>query len=404
VTVRPRPFRLAVLSSHAAQYRAPLFRRLAREPWLDLEVYYFHEYGLKPHASPWGVTDFQWDRDLGSGYRWRVLANLSKRPSVDRFWGEINPGVLRILYSRHHDAVLHLGWGSATAAAAVLISRASPTSSLFLIESNLFTIPRSHLLGAVKPIAMRALLSSASGVLAIGTKNREFFLEHGVREDRIFHCPYTVDVPFFTGAARVLAPRREELRRKLGAAKGDVVFLFVGQLIARKNPLGLVDAFEAVQGRAPSARLVIVGNGALRECIGQRVAANHRITLVGFKNQTELPDLYAAADVFVLPSHEETWGLVVNEAMCFGLPLITTRQMGSTYDLVNDRGTGLVVDSRDTQGLAAAMLRLASSPDTRLAMGEAGRRTIGGWTYEEDVRGFLAAAERVLEHRTHRAT
>lgn len=386
-------FRLAAVTSHAIQYRAPLFRRLAQEPWLDLEVLYCHDYGVRPQASAWGVKDFKWDADLLSGYRSRFLHNTSPRPRVSTFTGEINPEIVSILFGDRYDAVLLEGWHTLTSLAGLLLGNLPRAKVILQCEATLATKPRSSLRGIVRPLAMRALLRSPLAFLALGTNNRAFYTHHGVPGERIFPFPYTVDVRSFREDASRLAGDRARLRGELGFGEGDTVFLYVGQMIPRKDPFGLLSAYRALRARRSDVGLVMVGSGPDLDRLRAEAREIPGVHVPGFKNQGELPPYYTLADVFVLPSFEETWGLVVNEAMCFGKPVITTTSMGVTFDLVQGRGTGLVIHAGRTEELSAAMARMAADPDDRRSMGERAREVIGAWTYDEDAAGLARAAE-----------
>lgn len=385
-------FRLAALTSHVIPYRAPLFRRLAREPWLDLEVLYCHDYGLRPQASLWGVGEFKWDGDLLDGYRSRLLRNVAPSPQVSSFRGEINPELLGILFGRRYDAVLLEGWHTVTALAGLLLGNVSPTPILLQCEATLDTKPGSTLRGLARPLFLRTLLRGPAAFLAQGTKNRQMYEHHGVPAERLFSYPYTVDVASFRAQAARLAGQRGRLRAELGLAEHETVFLFVGQMLPRKDPLGLVAAFKALRARRDDVALIMVGSGPQLDEVRAAAAGVPGLHLPGFKNTAALPPYYALADAFVLPSFEETWGLVVNEAMCFGLPVITTWTMGSTYDLVDGKGTGLVVTAGQGEALGAALAQLAADPEGRRVMGERARAVIGQWTYEEDAAGLRAAA------------
>ena len=386
-------FRLAAVTSHVIPYRAPLFRRLAAEPWLELEVLYCHDYGVRPQDSAWGLRNFTWEGDFTAGYRSRLLRNVSPRPKVSTLGGEINPELVSILFGGRYDAVIFEGWHTVTALAGLLLGNVSPTPILLQCEATLSTQPRSALRALAKPLAMRALLRAPAAFLALGTKNRAFYAHHGVGEERIFPFPYTVDVAWFTAEAERLAEERRRLRADLGFSDRETLFLFVGQMLPRKDPLGLVAAYKALRAQRDDVGLVMVGSGPELDRVRAAADGVPGARIEGFKNVSALPLYYALADVFVLPSFEETWGLVVNEAMCFGLPVISTWTMGSTFDLVDGRDTGIVVNAGKTDELHAAMTALAADPDRRRQMGARARATIGQWTYEEDAAGLRAAAE-----------
>ena len=383
-----RKFRLATVASHPVQYRAPLYRRLAREAWLDLSVFYCHDYGLRPQTSTWGIPNFSWDTRLGDGYRWRQLRNLSPRPSVHKFFGEINPGIAALAVNSDFDALLVDNWAYATSAAVLAIGAAGIKPVLLMAETR---VRDAQAGSGLKQRLLGEMLRRVDAVLAIGTKNREFFLNRGVSESRIFPCPYTVDVQRFFEAAEAMRPERAGRRAALGYAPTDVVFLYVGQMIPRKRPLELCQVFHDVAAQVPTARLLMVGTGPLEREARSWAQRDRRIQVVGFRNQTELPAYYSMADAFVLLSSEETWGLVVNEALCFSLPVVVTSAMGCVYDLVSGRGSGIVVDAEQVQDWHEAMLRIALRSDERRAFGEHGRRVIEGWTYEEDASGIHLA-------------
>lgn len=169
----------------------------------------------------------------------------------------------------------------------------------------------------------------------------------------------------------VSAPDRSGRRT---STNGETVgFLSVGRLAAVKNQALLLRAFALVLRSQPRAHLLVVGDGperatltALIEELGLRGA----VSLTGFR--TDVPDLLAEADVFVLSSSYEGISMALLEAMQAGLPVVATR-VGGVPETVVDGETGLLVSAGDREGLAAAMLRLASSPELRAAMGQRGR-------------------------------
>jgi glycosyltransferase involved in cell wall biosynthesis len=140
--------------------------------------------------------------------------------------------------------------------------------------------------------------------------------------------------------------------------------------------------------------LLIAGDGPLRAEMQCRVAALHvpDVRFAGFLNQSELPSAYAVADAFVLPSKiHETWGLVVNEAMNFGLPVVVSDKAGCAADLVRSGANGLVVPHGDTAALAGAIARLVDEPDTRARFGVVSRRIIDRYSIESCADGIVAA-------------
>ena len=151
-----------------------------------------------------------------------------------------------------------------------------------------------------------------------------------------------------------------QLRKDLGIRDDDTVFLFMAKFIDRKRPLDLIAA-AAKNHAAGNSHVIFVGDGALLETCRNTISANKltNVHLVGFKNQSELPAYYAAADALVLPSEYETWGLVVNEAMACGLPCIVSDACGAAADMILEGKTGFTYPMGDVPRLAELMMYMA---------------------------------------------
>jgi glycosyltransferase involved in cell wall biosynthesis len=176
-----------------------------------------------------------------------------------------------------------------------------------------------------------------------------------------------------------LAPRRTELRARLGVPAGEVVVLSVGRLVPEKGFDTLVAA------AAPDLRIVIAGGGPLRAELERRGA-----TLVGEVDEETLAELYAAADVFALLSTHEPWGVVVNEAAASALPLVLSDEVGAARDLLRPGENGLLVAPGDPAAAAGA-IRHYLDPDERRRAGARSRELVRGWGYDASVDAFVAA-------------
>jgi glycosyltransferase involved in cell wall biosynthesis len=139
--------------------------------------------------------------------------------------------------------------------------------------------------------------------------------------------------------------------------------------------------------------LVIVGDGEQRAELEARTRelGLDDVRFAGFRNQSELPRFFQLADVFVLPSRHEPWGLIVNEAMAAGCPVIVSTDVGSHADLVTDGMEGWVFPVGNIASLTDALHRVFASPETAAAMGRRAQERIRTWTFEEDMQGLRAA-------------
>jgi glycosyltransferase involved in cell wall biosynthesis len=212
-------------------------------------------------------------------------------------------------------------------------------------------------------------------------------------EKRVFPARYCVDNDWFQARAAELAPSRTALRAGFGITDDAPVLLFCGKLIDKKRPLALLEAFAEVRAERP-CWLLMVGEGALRPAAEELVRRRRipGVRMVGFRNQSEIPAAYTAADVFVLPSGlHETWGLVVNEAMNFSLPLIVSDKVGCGQDLVRPGWNGLTVSHRGTSELAEAMKLLVGDPELRRRFGSRSRQLVDRYSIEACADGIVTA-------------
>ncbi len=209
----------------------------------------------------------------------------------------------------------------------------------------------------VKSIILRNFFKGVSAFLYVGKENKKFYEYYGVPQKKLFFGPYAVDNNFFFEKGDALKGKKEEFRKEYGLKSEDTVLLFVGKFIDKKRPQDLLEAYRIALIQNPSLKLLFVGDGELRLDLERSSKDLPGVIFVGFKNQTELPKFYTLADVFVLPSGAgETWGLVVNEAMCFGLPVIVSNVVGCSSDLVLENKTGFVFQYKNVEDLSEKIL------------------------------------------------
>jgi glycosyltransferase involved in cell wall biosynthesis len=248
---------------------------------------------------------------------------------------------------------------------------------------------------SLRRLVLASLFRAAGAVLYIGQQNRRFYEWFGVPNDKLFFAPYGVDNAFFAERARAARAngRREILRARIGAGPDDVVLLVVGKLMGFKRPLDIVRAMAGLDRRAIA---VFVGDGELRPEVERELSATGvRGIVTGFVNQSDLPEWYAAGDVAVLASDFEKWGLVVNEAMACGLPIVASDLVGCVPDLVREGESGAVFRACDPGALADALQPLVEQPALRAQLGNGARRLIAGYDLAAAADGIVAAASAV---------
>jgi len=392
-------YKLAILDTHFVQYRVPLYRKLSKSPKIDLTVYFCSDFGIKEYYDPGFDKKISWkDVCLTNGYKYKFLKNYSPKPSVHSFFGLINPRIIKELFKNKYDAIIVHGYFSFTNWLAFFGAWLTKTSILFRGEMPLnqeFLIPKWK--QKIKKLILKLLFKMMSGFLAIGNENKKFYMYYGVPLRKIFFTPYCVENERFIKEYKKLKNRKTELKKEL-EIKGKVIILFVGKLIPKKRPLDVLLAYEKI--RYENKALIFVGEGILREKL-EKIVSKRKIKnvyFVGFKNQSELPKYYAIADIFVLPSgFGETWGLVVNEAMCFKLPVVVSNIVGCRFDLVKHKKNGYVFPAGDVRKLSKYLENLVKDSKKREQFGENSFEIIQKYNYDVCVKGILEALERGIE-------
>jgi glycosyltransferase involved in cell wall biosynthesis len=351
-------YRLAVLASHPIQYQAPLFRVLSRR--VDLKVFFAHRQSDAGQAAAGFDVSFDWDVDLYSSYKYEYLNNIASQPGVDRFSGVDTPDIKVHLIETRFDALLVMGWHLKSYIQGIIAAKKLGLPVLVRGDSQLAT-SRTVFKRMGKRLIYPLLLRSFDAALFVGKNSRDYYRYYGYPSERLFFSPHCVDNAWF--AQRATIESRFELRRRLGIANDEKVLLFAGKLQPLKRPLDLLEAAANLRRNGKNVRVLIAGSGLLERSLNiYAMEQEIPINLLGFQNQTEMPAVYAAADVLVLPSSSETWGLVVNEALACGTPVVLSDACGCAPDLVADGSTGAVYPVGDVNALADGLARLLDRP------------------------------------------
>jgi len=349
--------RLGVLASHPIQYHAPVFRELARR--CDLAVFFAHRQTPQGQAAAGFGVPFEWDVDVLSGYEHRFLRNVAASPGTTSFAGCDTPGIAEAITSGRFDAFLVTGWNLKSYWQAVRACRHEGIPVMVRGDSQLVT-RRGIVKRAAKRIVYPWLLRRFDRCLYVGRRSREYYEHYGVAESKLAFSPHCVDNEYFGARGTAVAGKMWRAAHRI--APDRPVALFAGKLVGGKRPADFLRAMAA-SGSAPSARplAVVAGEGELRPML-EALARSQVVDalFVGFRNQSQLPEIYSAADLLCLPSDGETWGLVVNEAMACGTPAVVSDACGCAPDLIDEGRTGHVFATGDVAALADALARTFS--------------------------------------------
>lgn len=390
--------RVAHLVSHPIQYFAPLYRALASKPELDLTIYFYSRESIHEHFDRGFGRKLNWDVPLLDGYNYRLPAEGDEGHNSSRFDWRPSWWILQELRRNQYDIIWLHGYALLNSWLAIAMGHLTGTPVLMREEQTLLT-PRSSLKRLAKRLLLPLIYRNVTG-LYIGENSRKCFEHYGTR--RLFPVRYCVDNESFRKQYLELKLTRNRLRQQLGIEGPAPVILFSGKLVDKKQPQLLLEAFRRIR-QVAECHLVFVGDGPLRARLetAARSLAIPDVHFVGFLNQSKLASAYTAADLFVLPSaYDETWGLVVNEAMNFNLPVIVSDRVGCAADLVRPGENGLIFRSGNADDLSSAMLSFVQSEDLRMQYGARSGEIIQAYSIAACAEQVLRACETVLATRT----
>jgi glycosyltransferase involved in cell wall biosynthesis len=349
---------LIIVSTHPIQYQVPLWQALAKDGRVPFEVWYLTEHGVKPSLDREFGKTFAWDIELLSGYPYRFLA-AGEGVSPTEFWNcKLRESLRGRFCEQNVKAVWIQGWQVLAYWQVVRQAKSEGVEVWLRGESN--DLKKTAIYKqCAKRLLLKILFSKIDRFFYIGAANKRLYENYGVPQQQLYPALYSVDNARFAAQVSYLQPNRLELRRHWKIADDAFCVLFCGKFIDKKRPLDLIQAAQILKsdGRIPKLHLLFVGSGELgREMrMACRVvcdldsegrASDHstnshigpiakpRASFAGFLNQQEISRAYVAADCLVLPSdQDETWGLVVNEALASGLPCLVSSACGSAEDL-----------------------------------------------------------------------
>jgi len=391
---RRGPLRLAVIATHPIQYQCPVWRRLANRPDVVLKVFFASDCSVRGYHDPGFARQVRWSVPLLDGYEHEFLGTGPvSRWTMGPVLGA--QSLARSLRAFEPDACLLNAYSPLLYWHALSVCRLAGVPVLLRAETTDVDRHRGVVHRGLRDLVLTRFYSGVATCLAIGVNSRTHYQRLGVKPERIGFAPYCVDTDLFERQYVARSPGR--LRDRLAIARDALVVLFSGKLIPKKDPLTLLDA---VAGQPTIAdrpvHLVFLGDGPLRVLVEQRAAATApgRVHFLGFQQQEELGDVYADADMLVLPSvYEETWGLVVNEALQFGVPCVVSDRVGCAPDLIIPGRTGAVFSHGDASSLRDALVRVAACKVERGAeMHEWCRSHVSGYSIDAAADGILTAA------------
>ena len=382
--------RLAIIATHPVQYNVPWFRRLACEPGIEVCVFYTWHADGQAKYDPEFQQDIAWDIPLLEGYDYSLV---SPQPTVTQknFW-RLKNDITRPIEAWGADGVLVIGWNYLSHLQAMRYF--SGKIPVFFRGDSTLLDQRSPLRSRIRKYFLRMVYSYVDAAFFVGANNYDYFQQHGMSDLQLTYAPHVVDNRRFSNNAEAHEEEARRWRTSLGIPQESVVFLFVGKLIDLKSPLLLLQAFQKLP-HDHKPHLVYVGNGDCESTLRAQAADADNIHFIPFQNQSRMPVVYRLGDVVCLPSESETWGLVVNEAMASGRPVIVSDKVGCARDLVANQETGFIHKSQCQFSLLHAMKK-CQNRDELASKGRGCTEFIDAWSCEKLAKQikdrFLSAA------------
>ncbi|HEY4324133.1 MAG TPA: glycosyltransferase family 4 protein [Mucilaginibacter sp.] len=373
--------KLAIVTTHPIQYYAPVFQLLHQRKRIAVKVFYtWGETSIKKF-DPGFNKKIEWDIPLLEGYPYEWVKNTAKDPGTHHFNGINNPEIGSQIAEWQPDAILIYGWGFRGHLKTMRYFK-NKIPVLFRGDSTLLD-EKKGVKTLLRYAYLNRIYSYVDYALYVGTNSKAYFKKHGLKENQLRFAPHAIDNDRF-GADRKL--EANELRHRLGIDEDGVVVLFTGKFEEKKAPVLLLDAFLAM--KRPNAHLLFVGNGSLETQLKLKAQEHSNIHFLPFQNQSQMPVVYQACDIFCIPSKgpNETWGLAINEAMACGNAILSSDKVGAAVDLIKSDRNGFIFKSGDLPDLIIKLNRLLDNSKNELEeIGRNSQEMIKDWSLENQV-------------------
>lgn len=368
--------RLAIITTHPIQYYAPLFKLLHEREQIAIKVFYTWGEASLHNYDPGFQQNIQWDVPLLEGYPFEWVQNTSPNPGSHHYKGITTPYLNEQIENWHPDAILVFGWAYKGHLSAMRYF--SGKVPVFFRGDSTLLDKLTGIKSVIKKVFLKRVYSNVDCAFYVGVNNKAYYKAYGLDDDQLVFAPHAVD------NTKLSARRQQEildLRNRLNLKADDILILFAGKFEPKKNPLLLMEAFKNI--KKTGLHLLFVGNGELENALKNKANDDINIHFMGFQNQSAMPVIYQAADLFCLPSAGpgETWGLSVNEAMAAGKAVVVSSQVGCAADLVMNDINGKIFKSSSVNELTNALQSLATSREALRTIGLQSADIIKPWNF-----------------------
>jgi glycosyltransferase involved in cell wall biosynthesis len=371
--------KLAIITTHPIQYYAPVFNLLYARGKVDIKVFYTWGPEAIDKYDPGFGRKVIWDIPLLEGHPHVWVENSAAKPGSHHFNGIVNSGLITRIDQYGPEAILIFGW--AYNSHLKVLRHYKGRIPVFFRGDSTMLDQNFGIKSFLRKLMLTWVYRHIDLAFYTGLNNRNYFLTYGLKKNQLRFAGHAVDNAYF---AKDRAEAAAAFRHCLDVPQDVILILFAGKLERKKDPLLLLDAF--VQLNRQDIYLLFTGNGELEGELKSRSADHKNILFLDFQNQSVMPVVYQACDLFCLPSFGpgETWGLAVNEAMACGKPVIVSEKVGCARDLVSTGINGAVFRAGSSKDLYEKMndLIMRGRSELRL-MGQRSRERIKKFTLKQ---------------------
>ena len=324
------------------------------------------------------------------------IVNAGSRSRLDGFFSVICPRVWQEITRSNYDVIWLHGYNYFGLILAFLAAKFANKRTFYRSETHL-RLSRSPLKRIIRDAALRIYFKMIDGFLAIGTLNRRYYETLGVPARKITLVPYTVDNEKFYPVSGVSKATRTERLSAYGLDPNLPTIIYCSKFSIRKNPELVLRAFHKFCDGDQRANLLMSGSGPLLDSVRDTAETLNcrNIYFTGFVSQNELPCLLQCGDLFVLASENEPWGLVINEAMASGMPVLSTSSIGSAYDLVEDGVNGTHLPELSIECIARHFEQLTRDSEALRCMGLQSIEKMHRWDHRACLDGVVQNLEAI---------
>lgn len=392
--------KLVIFATHPIQNQVPVWRELAQARRIIIKVVYASDFSARGYRDKQFGVDVKWDQPLLEGYDSIVLGHAQR----GGYFSLNGKGIPSALASFKPDCGLICAYEPKFYVDALRYLRKVGAATLMRADLTDEDRTRSALKQFVRNLYAKWIYSQVDRFCIVGEISVAHLKRFGIGGKRIHKAGYNVDDQLFTSQREQFAPQRDAIRSKMGIDANDFVFLMPAKLIDKKKPDLLLEAYLSLPLEVRNrTHVVYMGDGALKPALEERLLdeVGHKVHFTGFVNQAELGKHYIASDAVVLPSaYEETWGLVINEALLFGKPCLVSDRVGSRHDLVLEGKTGMIFPSEDLSSLHGRLLSMQAWLESeRLSITNACLELGAEYSAANAARGIEAAAADAVSER-----